>query len=121
MDTDPTAQFEWRYKSTAVLQRVTGAKRQLSASLSVNKVTMLAAADELAAATSEARTWMAANACPDVVLGTRVAWMLDTCADAALNAQRAATDHSADTEAVIGHLGDLLATIDIYSQTLGAS
>jgi len=121
MITDPTAQFEWRYKSTAVLQRVTGAKRLLSASLSVNEVTMLAAADELEAATREATAWMAANACPDPVLGTRVVWMLDTCTEVALTAQRAVADPSADTEPVMGSLGELLAIIDIYSQTLDPS
>jgi len=120
MDSDPTAQLEWRYKSTAVLQRVTGAKRRLSASLTVNDSTMLVAADELEAATSEAAAWMAANACPDQVLGTRLAWMLNTCAQVALTAQRAATDHSGQAEPVMGSLEDLLAIIDIYSQTLDA-
>jgi hypothetical protein len=43
--------------------------------------------------------------------------MLDTCAEAALTARRAA-ESSATTEPVMGGVGDLLAVIDIYSQTL---
>jgi hypothetical protein len=121
MNTDPTAQFQWRYKSVAVLKRVTGAKSQLSASLKMNEATMLAAADELGAATRDATAWMAANVCPDLVLGARIAWMLKTCAEVALNAQLAIAEPSADTEAVIGRLGDFLAIIDICSQTLNAS
>jgi hypothetical protein len=121
MDSDPTAQFQWRYKSMAVLKRVTSAKRKLSASLNANEVDMLEAADELEAASRDAAAWMAANACPDVVLGTRVAWMLKTCTEAALISQSAVTDPSTDTELAMGRLEDLLAIIDIYSQTLGAS
>ena len=52
-------------RAMAVLQRVTAAERRLSASISVNKITMLAAADELDAATRDARMWMEANPCPD--------------------------------------------------------
>jgi hypothetical protein len=61
---------------------------------------------------------MAANECPDLVLGMRVAWMLNTCVEAALTAQRAVDEFSATTELVMGSLGNLLAVIDIYSQTL---
>jgi hypothetical protein len=116
MDTEPTAQ--WRIKATAVLQLVTCAKRRLSASLSVNEFAISVTADELEAAASEATAWMAANECPDLVLGMRVAWMLNSCAEAALAAKRAVDESSATTEPVVGSLGNLLAVIDIYSQTL---
>ena len=117
MDHERTAQH-WLIKATPVLGRVTGAESRFSASLKANEVTMLAAADELQAATWDAKLWMAANACPDAELRGRVALMLNTCAEVALTAQRAIFDPSADTEAVIGRLGDLLAVIDLHSQTL---
>jgi hypothetical protein len=117
MDNQSTAQH-WLIKATAVLGRVTGAERRFSASISVNDVTMLAAADELEAATKEAKVWVAANSCPDLELGGRVALMLSTCAEVALTAQRAVTDPATETDLVIGRLGDLLAIIDFHSQTL---
>ena len=109
---------QWRIKATVALYPVTCAKNQLAASLRVNEGTMLAAADELEAATRDAEAWFAENVCPDLVLETRVAWMLNTCAEVALTAKRVVTDSSADTAEVIDRLGDLLAIIDIYSQTL---
>ena len=115
MDTEPTAQ--WCIEATIVLQPVTCAKRRLSASLNVNEFAMSVAAVELEAAARKATTWMAANECPDVVLGTRVLWMLDTCAEAALTA-RSAAESAAVAEPVLGGVGELLAVIDIYSQTL---
>jgi hypothetical protein len=117
MDKEPTAQH-WLMKATAALGRVTAAERRFSVSMNVNEVTMLAAADELEAATREARVWMAANACPDFELRGRVTLMLNTCAEVARTAQRAIIDPSADTEGVVGRLGDLLAIIDFQSQTL---
>ena len=115
MDTESTA--EWCIEARSVLQPVTCAKRRLSASLNVNEFAMSVAADELEAAAREATGWMAANECPDVVLGTRVVWMLNTCTEAAVTARRAA-ECSATTEPVMGGVGDLLAVIDIYAQTL---
>ena len=73
------------------------------------------------AATRDATEWMAAHACPDVELGGRVALMLNTCAEAALTAQRAITDPSSDTKAVIRRLGDLLRIIDLESRALDDS
>ena len=118
MDRRATTQVLWRYNATAVLRRVTDAESRFSASLKANEVTMLAAADELQAATWDAKLWMVANACPDAELGGRVALMLNTCAEVALTAQRAIFDPSADKEAIIGRLGALLAVIDLHSQTL---
>ncbi len=119
MDRESTAQH-WLLKASAVLGRVTGAETRFSAAVSVNDVTMLAAADELEVATREAKVWTAANPCPDQELGGRVALMLNTCAEVALTAQWAITDPAAETEMVVGRLGDLLAIIDFHSQTLDA-
>ena len=116
MDIEPIAQ--WRIKATAVLQPVTCAKRRLSASLSVNEFAMSVTADELEATAGEATAWMTANECPDLALGMRVAWMLNICVEAALTAKRAVDESFATTEPVLGSLGNLLAVIDIYSQTL---
>ncbi len=119
MDKEPTIQ-RWLTKATAFLQRVAGAESRFSASMMMNEVTMLAAADELQVATWDATLWMAVNACPDVEFGQRVALMLNTYAEVALTAERAITDPSADIDAVIGRLGHLLAVIDLQSQTLDA-
>ena len=119
MDKEPTTQH-WLIKATAFLQRVASAESRFSASMMVNEVRMLAAADELQVATWDATLWMAVNACPDVEFGRRVALMLNTYAEVALTAQRAITDPSADTEAVMGRLGHLLAVIDFQSQALDA-
>ena len=97
---------------------MTRAERRLSASLKVNEVTMLAAADELDAATEEATAWMASNICPDGVLGSQVARMLNTCGEVAHTAQRAIANPSTDTTAVLGRLAGLLAVINIQSQAL---
>jgi len=117
MDTGSTARH-WLRQSATVLGRVTRAQRRLSASLRVNQVTMLAAADELEAATKEATAWMASNICPDGVLGSHVARMLNTCREVAHTAQRAITNPSTDTTAVLGRLAGLLAIINIQSQEL---
>ena len=116
MDTEPIAQ--WRIRAADVLQPVACAKRRLSASLSVNEFAMSLAADELEAAAWKAMAWMAANECQDRELGMRVIWMLDTCAEVALTAQRAVAESFPATEPVMSNLGNLLAVIDIYSQTL---
>ena len=88
--------------------------------MTVNEFAMLAAADELQVATWDATLWAKVNACPDVELGECVALMLNTCAEVALTAQRMITDPSADDEAIIGRLRDLLAVIDCQSRTLEA-
>ncbi len=120
MDREPTARLLWRIKTTTVLGRVAEAESRFSSSLHVNDVALLAAADELAAATKDATTWMATNTCPDLALGSRVALLLSTCAEAAQLAQRAITDPCSDSEAVFGRLGELLAVVDFTSQTLDA-
>lgn len=117
MDVEGTAQH-WLIKASTALHPVAAAARRFSASLKVSEVTMLAAADELQAATWDAKRWVAANACPDAELAGRVALMLKTCAEAALTAQRAIFDPSADTGAIIGRLGELVSVIDFQSQAL---
>ena len=119
MDQEPTTRH-WLDEATAVLRRVMNAESRFSASLSINDVTMLAAADELEAATREAKWWLAGNACPDLELGRRVVLLLNICTEVALTAQRTITDPAADTRAVIGRLGDLLTIIDFHSETLDA-
>jgi len=120
MDKEPTARLLWRIKATAVLQRVAEAESRFSASMRVNEVTMLAAADELQAATWAAKLWTTVNACPDEELDGHIALMLNTCAEIALTAQRAIFDPSANKEAIVGRLEDLVAVIDCQPQTLGA-
>lgn len=102
------------------MQRVTAAERRFSASIRVNTTTMLAAADELEAATRDASVWIKANPCPKAKLGAHVAWMLNTCTEVALTAQRAISGPFADVEAALGRLTDLLAVIDFHSETLDA-
>ena len=119
MSREPMAD-EWRDRAMTILQRVTAAEQRFSAALHVNEVTTLAAADELEAATRDARVWVKANPCPDLKLGTHVTWMLNTCAEVALTTQRAITDPHLDAEAVMGRIGTLLAVIDFHSQTLDA-
>ena len=46
--------------------------------------------------------------------------MLNTYAEIAIAAQRAMTDPSSDTESTLGRIGDLLAVVDVQSQTLDA-
>jgi hypothetical protein len=112
--------YRWRIQAMTVLQRVTAAERRFSASVHVNRITMLAAADELEAATGDAREWVVANPCPNPKLGAHIAWLLGTCTEVALTAQRAVAGPFADTELVMGRLGDLLAVIDFHSETLDA-
>ena len=97
---------------------MTAASRRFVASITVNEATMLAAVDELQAATRDAAAWLVANPCPDPKLGTHVPGVLNTCAEIALTAQRAVVDPRSDTEAVMGRLGQLLAVIDLHSQML---
>ena len=68
MDKERTAEH-WLIRATPVLQRMAGAESRFSVSMRLSEVAMLAAADELEAATREATWWMAANACPDLELG----------------------------------------------------
>jgi hypothetical protein len=119
MDDIPVA-LQWRLKVMGTLHRVTAAERRFAAAMQTNDVSMLAAADELEAATRDAESWLVANPCPDLKLGTHVSWMLNTCVEVALTAQRAASDRGARTAAVMERLRDLIVTIDYHAQTLDA-
>ena len=110
----------WRSEAVNVLDRVTAAERRFCGSTSVNKITMLAVADELEAATTYATLWLTANPCPDVELRERVTWMLNTCAEVAVTAQRAVTDPTANTKAVMDRLRYLLTIFDFESGGLDA-
>jgi hypothetical protein len=112
--------LEWRFEATTVLHRVTTAERRFSTSTSVNKIIMLAAADELQAATTNATLWLTGNPCPDVKLREYVAWMLNTCAEVARAAQRAVTDPSVNTRVVMDRLRYLLTVFDFESARLDA-
>ncbi len=112
------ATTQWRMKGREALGFVAAAQRRLSASLCVNDVTMLAAADELWAATRVATAWLGANPCPDSGLGMQIARMLDNCAEVALTAQRVGTDPVADTEAAQRRIGNLMAVISLEAQML---
>ncbi len=79
---------------------------------------MLAAADELQAATRDAMVWVTANPCPDPNLSDHMARMLSACAEVALSAQRAATDPVGEIHKTMGRVGDLLALIDFHLRTL---
>jgi hypothetical protein len=120
MDRTPTPTSLWRIRALAVLQRVMAAERRFSASISINKITMLAAADELDAATRDAMVWLRANPCPDESLGAHVAGMLNTCTEVALVAQRAVSGPFAGSQGVMTRLRDLLALIDFHSAVLDA-
>jgi hypothetical protein len=80
--------------------------------MNLNRVTMLAAADELHAATIEAMVWVMDNHCLDVRLNNRVSLMLNSCAEVAQTARRAIVHPSGDPEAVLERLGNLLTIVD---------
>jgi hypothetical protein len=117
---DESTVLEWRIRAMTLLRRVTAAQRRLQTSMSLNEVTMLAAADELQAASRDVMAWLTANPCPEWRLGVHVLHMLNTCTEVAHTTQRVVTDPSADIEAVMGRLGGLLAVIDLDSKALDA-
>ena len=125
MDTEPTrTEEQWRLRTTTLeLNRVTATDRPLSASTTLNNRTaMLAAADEMQTATRSATVCPPPNSCPDSKLWAGDAWLLNTSAEVALTAQRAATDWAvadrvADSE-VMGRIGDLLELLDTHSHLL---
>jgi hypothetical protein len=116
----PETTAAWRTRGREVLGFVVAAERRLSVSLRPNDVSMLAAADELSAATKVARVWLAANPCPDPGLGVQMARMLNDCAEVALTSQRVATDPQSNTEAVRSRIDNLAAVIRIDARSLEA-
>ena len=87
--------------------------------MGVNGTTMLAAGDELQSATRDATAWFVANPCPDRMLGSFVAGIFNTSAEAALTAQQTATDVNMDHAEVLRRLQQLLALIEAQSRTFG--
>jgi hypothetical protein len=118
MENESTARLLWRIKATVNLGRVNDARRRFAASLTINLVAIVAAADELAMASRDAMSWAAANPCPEPGLGERVSLMVSTCADVALMAHRTILDPSADAQDGFRRIRDLLAIIDFTSETL---
>lgn len=118
MNTETTA--EWRTRGSEVLGFVVAAERRLSVSLRLNDVTMLAAADELSAATRVATAWLGANPCPDTGLGLQIARMLNNCGEVALTAQWVATDPLSNTEAARSRRRNLAAVVSVDARTLEA-
>lgn len=112
--------LEWRSEAMTLLHHVTTAERRLSMSTSVNKITVLAAADELQAATKGAIVWLTENPCPDAELREYVAWMLNTCGEVARAAHQAVADPTVDTKAVMDRLRYLLTVFDFDSERLDA-
>ncbi len=112
----------WRLRAVLELNGVTSASRRYSASITLrNRFAMLAAAKELEAVTKEAETWLSAHPCSDEKLGARIEGMLNTSAEVAMTARRAAADPAGDIETTMGRIGYLLAEIEIGSQLLDGS
>jgi hypothetical protein len=117
MGTELDAQ-QWRNAAARTLERVTVAERRFTVSLGASDITLLAAADELHAATKDANTWLVANPSPDERLRSHVVWSLNTLTEVALKAQRAVNDPSVDREIVVGRLRYLLTIFDFHSERL---
>ena len=110
--------LQWRIDVMTVLHRVTAAEQRLSASMRVNKTTMLAAADELEAATKDATLWVTANPCPEARMRAQVAWVLNSCAEAARAARHAVNDPSTYNEETIVRIRGLLAAAEYHTWRL---
>ncbi len=108
----------WRSRGRQIFDFVRTSERQLSSSLHVSDVTVLAAADQLAAATKVALAWLTANPCPDSRIGVQAARMLNNCAEVARTAQRVAADPTSDTQAARSRLENLAVVIRVGIQTL---
>ena len=110
----------WLAEAAPFLRRVSSAETRFMAAIRLNPTTTLAAADELEAATMEAMVWMMDNHCPEARIDSRVALMLNTCAEVARTAKQVITHPSGDLDAVGDRLVDLLATIDFRAQARDA-
>jgi hypothetical protein len=117
---DTPNENDWVAGAASVLRRVTKAKTRFSAAMKINRVTTLAAADELHAATIEAMVWVMDNDCPEAHVAGRVALMLNSCAEVAHTARRAIVHPSGNPEVVLERLNNLLAIVDLRPQSLTA-
>jgi hypothetical protein len=109
---------QWRLMVTPDLIRVSSAQRRFAKSASHSNAAMLAAADELDAATRDAMTWLTAHPCPDSNLGDQVAGFVDTCAEVAITSRWFVASPLADTHSVMSRLGALLSVVDRQVQKL---
>jgi hypothetical protein len=110
----------WLTDAAPVLRRVSRAETRFTVAIRLNSTTTLAAADELEAATTEAMVWMMDNHCSEIRIDSRVALMLNTCAEVARTAKQVITHPSGDLQAVASRLVSLLSSIDFRSESLGA-
>jgi hypothetical protein len=108
----------WCSRGHDALHPVLAAERQLSAALHLNHVVILAAADQLFAATDAASAWLAANPCPDSELEIQMARVLNNCSEVARTAQRLATNPLTNTEAARRRIENLAAVIRVDAQAL---
>jgi hypothetical protein len=111
---------QWRLMAGPDLLRVSAAERRFAMSVSHSKAAMLAAADELEAATRDATTWLTTHPCPDLSLGDQVARFVNTCAEVAVTSRSSVASPLADKFSVMSRLGALLSVIDHQVQTLDA-
>jgi hypothetical protein len=109
---------QWRLMVTPDLVRVSSAQRRFAKSASHSKAAMLAAADELDAATRDAMTWLTAHPCPDSNLADQVAGFINTCAEIAVTSRWFVASPLADTHSVRSRLGALLSVVDRQVQKL---
>jgi hypothetical protein len=103
---------QWRLMASPDLFRVSAAERRFAVSLGHSKAAMLAAADELDAATRDATTWLTTHPCPDLNLGDQVALFVNTCAEVAVTSRSSVASPPADQLSVMSRLGGLLSVID---------
>ena len=120
-DRGSTTARQWLSEATAALGPVRKAAHRLSASIELdNEVAILAAADEVQTATTDATMWLTATTWPDARLRAHVAGMLNTCAEVALAARRAVADPADHTPAAMDRLRDLLSVFDLASRMMTA-
>jgi hypothetical protein len=101
-----------------VLQRVTAAEDRLLASIALSQTTMLAAADEMQAATTDATAWLSAHPCPDPNLARHVALLLDACAEVVRTAELSATEPRGESKLAMVRLGRLLGLVDLHARAV---
>jgi hypothetical protein len=109
---------QWRLMANPDLGRVSSAERRFAMSVSHSKAAMLAAADELDAATRDAATWLTTHPCPDANLGDQVGRFVNMCAEIADTARWSGASPLADTLWNMSRLEALLSVIDRQVETL---
>jgi hypothetical protein len=113
------AGVDWLAQAGPVLRPVLVSGRRVAESLSRNTVALLAAADELEAATRQATRWVARVICPDMRLEGEVATILNTCARMVEIAHEAIPGSTPDIGFAVDRIRDLVDIVDYHSETLG--